>query len=155
MPRHIVRPAAVTILMVLSLWGCAGLTPDFEPPAVSISSFKALPGQGVVPRFEIGLHIINPNRSPLALKGVAYTISVEGHKILTGVANDLPTIEAYGKGDVLLEAGVDLFSSIMFFTGLAKGGRDEFNYSLAAKLDVGPLAPVIRVSREGRFNLKP
>jgi len=141
--------------MVLPLWGCAGLTSDFEAPAVSISTFKALPGQGVVPRFEIGLHIINPNRSPLALKGMVYTISIEGYKILTGVANDLPAIEAYGEGDIRLEAGVDLFSSIMFFTGLAKEGRDEFNYSLAAKLDVGTLAPVIRVNREGRFSLKP
>jgi len=155
MPKHLVSTALLVFLLMLSLWGCAGLNPNFETPAVSISSFRALPGQGGVPRFEIGLHIINPNRSFLDLKGVAYTISVEGYKLLTGVANDLPRIAAYGEGDVLLEAGVDLLSGILFFTNLAKGGKDEVNYSLTAKLDVGPLVPVIRVNREGTFTITP
>jgi len=155
MPRHFVRTATLITVLMLSLVGCAGLTQDFETPAVSISSFKALPAQGTVPRFEIGLHIVNPNRTPLDLKGVAYTLSIEGYKILTGVANDLPRIDAYGEDDILLKAGVDLFSSILFFTDLAKGGKSEVNYSLTAKLDVGTLVPVIRVNREGKFNIKP
>ena len=59
-----------------------------------------------MPRFEIGLHIINPNRQPLTLTGVAYTISIEGYRIMTGVSNTLPVIEAYGEGEVRLEAEV-------------------------------------------------
>ena len=155
MTRHFVRPATLLTLLMLLICGCAGLTKDFETPAVSISSFKALPTQGFVPRFEIGVHIINPNRTPLDLKGVAYTISVEGHKILTGVANDLPRIEAYGEDDILLKAGVDLFSSILFFADLSNSGKNQFHYILTAKLDVGTLVPAIRVNREGSFKIRP
>ena len=146
-----------TLLILLFgfyLTGCAALQTDYETPTISITSFKAIPGEAIVPRFEIGLHIVNPNRSVLDLKGIAYTVTIEGHKLLTGVSNQLPKIEAYGEGDVLLEASVDFFNSIGFFADLAKNPRQEaFEYSLDAKLDVGTLHPVIRVSKKGKLSL--
>lgn len=136
------------------LVGCAALQSDYETPGVSISSFKAIPGEGMAPRFEIGLHIVNPNRSALDLKGIAYTVNLEGHTLLTGVSNKLPRIEAYGEGDILLAASVDFFSSIGFFADLAKNPKQEtFEYSLDAKLDVGTLHPIIRVSKKGKLSL--
>jgi LEA14-like dessication related protein len=136
--------------------GCATLQTDYETPAVSITSFKAIPGEGIIPEFEIGLHIVNPNRSALDLKGISYTISLEGHNILTGVSNKLPRIEAYGEGDVVLHASVDFFNSIGFFTDLAQNQKpDEFSFSLNVKLDVGALHPIIRVSKKGKIPLVP
>ena len=143
-------------IALLSALGCAGLTSGYESPAVSISSFRALSGQTAVPRFEIGLHIINPNRTPLDLEGIAYTVSIEDHKILTGVANDLPQIEGYGEGNLLLQAEVDLFSSILFFTDLVRHEQKrELSYSFEAKLDMGAFHPIIRVTRKGKFNIRP
>jgi len=135
------------------LTGCAGLQTDYETPTVSVTSFKAIPGKRMVPRFEIGLHIVNPNRSALDLKGIAYTVNLEGHNLLTGVSNKLPRIKAYGEGDILLEASVDFFNSIGFFADLAKNQRETFAYSLDAKLDVGTLHPIIRVSKKGNISL--
>jgi LEA14-like dessication related protein len=135
------------------LTGCAGLQTDYETPTVSVTSFKAIPGEKMVPRFEIGLHIVNPNRSALDLKGIAYTVTLEGHDLLTGVSNKLPRIEAYGEGDILLEASMDFFNSIGFFADLAKNKRETFAYSLDAKLDVGTLHPILRVSKKGDISL--
>ncbi len=136
------------------LTGCAVLQTDYETPTVSITSFRAIPGEGMAPKFEIGLHIINPNRSALDLKGISYTINLEGHKLLTGVSNKLPRIEGYGEGDVLLEASLDFFSSIGLFAELAKNKKQEmFSYSLDAKLDVGILHPIIRVNKKGNLSL--
>ncbi|MBU0969622.1 MAG: LEA type 2 family protein [Proteobacteria bacterium] len=141
-------------VFVTYLSGCAGLGTDYETPVVSITSFKAIPGKGPVPGFEIGLRIVNPNRSALELKGISYSIALEGRKILTGVSNKLPTIEAYGQGDVLLEASMDFFNSIGFFADLAKNRKHErFAYSLDGKLDVGALHPIIRVSKKGHLFL--
>jgi len=142
------------LILGFSLTGCAGLQTDYEPPIVSITSFNAVPGEGMAPRFKIGLHIVNPNRSALDLKGIAYTVNLEGHNLLTGVSNKLPRIEAYGEGDILLEASVDFFNSMGFFADLAKNqNRETFAYSLDAKLDVGTLHPIIRVSKKGSISL--
>ena len=136
------------------LAGCAALQTDYETPTVSITSFKAIPGEGVLPQFEIGLHIINPNRSALDLKGISYTVKIEGHSLLTGVSNKLPKIDPYGEGDILLEASVDFFNSIGFFADLVKNQkREDLAYSLDAKLDVGALHPIIRVSKKGKLSL--
>ncbi len=143
------------VLLLILFSGCATLQPGYETPVVSITSFKALPTQGLIPQFQINLHIVNPNRSPLDLKGISYTISLEGHKILTGVSNKLPMIEAYGEGDVVLKASVDLFSSIKFFTNLMNNPiKDQISYSLNAKLDAGSLHPLIRAAKKGQINLK-
>ena len=66
------------LLGTLMLAACATMSPNYEEPTVSLSSFRALPSEGMTPAFEIGLRIINPNASPLALAGVVYTISIEG-----------------------------------------------------------------------------
>ncbi len=143
----------VSFLIVFT-FGCASLQTGYETPVVSVTSFEAIPTQGIIPQFQIGLHIINPNRSPLTLKGVSYTISIEGHKIMTGVSNQLPEIKAYGEGDVLLNASVDIFSSIVFFTDLIRNQKkDEISYTLKAKLDAGSLRPLIRVNKKGKISL--
>jgi len=156
MPNSRLFILTVVPILITLLVGCAGLQPGYESPSVTVSSFKALPGKGAAPRFEIGLHIVNPNRTDLALRGVAYTITLEGHKILTGVANDLPVIEAYGEGNVILAGTVSLFNSIAFFADLARDKNpDALSYSLDAKLDPGTLSPIIRVNKKGTLSLGP
>ena len=82
----------LSILALCFLCGCAGkMSPGFEPPVVSLRTFKMLPQESVSPRFEIGLHIINPNRDSLNFDGIYYTVDIEGYKLLSGVSNTLPT----------------------------------------------------------------
>lgn len=145
--------SSLLLLMVALLSGCAGQLHDYETPKVNVSSFKSLPNKGTGPRFEIGLHIINPNRSPLKLQGLVYTLHLEGHEVMTGVSNQLPVIEAYGEEDIVIQASVDLLGSIRLVMDLMSEQRDEFSYSLKARLDPGGLRPNIYVSREGTIML--
>ncbi len=140
-------------LLILLLTGCATLRPDFEEPVVSVTSFRVIPSNSVVPKFEIGLHVINPNRTALELAGIAYTISLEGHKVLTGVSNKLPVIDAYGEGDVQLQATPDLMNSIGLFADLMRQPRQSFRYDLVAKLDVGGWLPRILVEKTGEISI--
>ncbi|MCB2183737.1 MAG: LEA type 2 family protein [Desulfobulbaceae bacterium] len=141
------------IFLLLLCCSCAAIQPGYTPPSVNVVSFKALPNQGVFPRFEIGLHVINPNRAPLDLQGIAYTVEIHGHRILTGVANDLPRIEGYGEKDVLLNASTDLISSISLIADLMKKKQESFEYTLDAKLDPGGLHPAIHVREKGTVSL--
>lgn len=145
---------SVFFILSLIVSGCAGLQPGYEKPTVSITSFEAIPADGMVPKFQIGIHIINPNRNSLQLKGISYTVSLEGHRVITGVSNQLPEIEAYGEGDVMLNASVDLFNSIGFMSDLIRNqGKEQISYNLDTKLDAGALYPLIRVSKKGKLSL--
>lgn len=141
------------ILGIMMLNGCATLQTDYKTPEVSVTSFRALPSEGVSPRFEIGLHVINPNRSELSINGIVYSVKIEGHKILTGAANDLPVIEGYGEGDVTLQATADLFNSINLIADLMSQPRDTFTYDLDVDLDIGDFLPMIHVEKTGKIAL--
>ena len=126
---------------------------DFEAPIVNVTQIRPLASDGLTPKFEIGLHIINPNRTSLKLHGIAYTLSLEGHDLLTGVANELPVIQGYGEGDVTLVATANMLNSLRFLSELMNEEKDTIAYSLNAKLDFGGLAPVVRVQETGEINL--
>ena len=145
----------VLIPLVFSLFfsGCSLLHPGYEIPSVNITAFKASPTQGLAPRFEIELHIVNPNRSPLVLDGIYYTIEIEGHRILEGVSNQHPTIAAYGEGDIVLGATANVVNSLRLIADLSQQLRNTFNYKLKTKLDIGTFRPSIRLTKEGTISL--
>jgi LEA14-like dessication related protein len=143
------------ILGVVLLGSCATLQTEFKEPTVSVTSFRALPSKGMAPRFEIGLHVTNPNRVALALEGLSYSVNIEGHQLLTGVANDLPVIKGYGEGDITLMATADLFNSISLISDLMRQPRDTFSYEIIATLDLGGMYPDIPVKKQGQISLAP
>jgi len=141
------------MLAVLAMVGCATLYSDFETPTVTVNRIRLLSSGNIAPQFEVGLHIVNPNRSTLKLHGIAYSLSLDGFKILTGAANDLPTIEAYGQGDITMVATANLISSIRLLSDLVNQRRDAITYDLDAKLDFGGILPALHVNESGKIDL--
>jgi len=141
------------LLLSITLASCATMDPNYEEPTVTLSSFKALPSEGMIPAFEIGLRIINPNSQALNLEGIVYTVSLEGYELVKGVGKDFPVIEGYSEGDVKLTAAANLLAGVRFVTNLMQEQRDTFEYEFKAKLDLGGLYPSIRVKEKGNINL--
>ena len=139
--------------VLFGLQACAAMRPGFETPTVTVSSFRALPSQGALPNFEIGLEVINPNREPLELAGISYTISLDGHDVIKGVGNNLPVIEAYGTGKLTVTAAANLFAGIRLFQGMLGNNKSSFDYTFKAKLDVGTFRPAIRIKDSGSIAL--
>lgn len=138
---------------MVMLAGCAGMRPGYETPTVTVKSVRAIPSEGMLPEFEIDLHVVNPNREALKLAGVSYTVSLEGHELIRGVGNDLPVIDGYGEGDFTLNASADLFAGVGLIRDLMSTQKDTLSYSFEAKLDPGALRPSIRVKDAGEVSL--
>lgn len=130
------------------------MLPGYERPTVTVSSFRALPSDGVVPKFEIGLHVINPNRDALKLQGVAYTVSLGGHELVKGVGNQLPVIEGYGEGDLTLTASANLLGGIRLVSEMINNPSDSIDYQFEARLDSGIFRRAIRVREAGKLSLQ-
>ena len=139
-------------IFIFLLSACASTPSDFDDPEVSVISFKPQKSAGLTPNFEIILQITNPNREPLEIEGMSYSISLAGNKVMSGVANDLPTIEPYDKAEVTLNATADLFGSIKLLTGLMENKNKNIEYEFKAKIDVGIFRPSIRVVKQGTLS---
>ena len=147
-----IRKASMFLMACFLLQSCATLDPDYEEPTVMLSSFRAIPSEGMLPSFEVGLRIINPNAAPLNLEGIVYSISLQGHELVKGVGKDYPQIEGYSEDNVTLVASANLLSGIRFVTGMTKQQNEPFEYEFKAKLDVGGLYPSLRISETGTLD---
>ena len=154
MMRSRSRLAAAIIAAAFLLQACGALRPGFETPTVTVNSFRALPSTGALPDFEIGLRVINPNRYALDLAGVSYTVSLNGHEVIQGVSSEMPVIDGYGQGDVVLRATPNLLAGVRLIAELASAATDSLDYELEAKLDLGGLYPSIRISDSGTVSLR-
>lgn len=140
------------LLLTLLLPGCSRFTPNYEEPTVGLKTFRLLPGDGLVPTFEIGLHIINPNRDSLRIDGLYYTVNIESHKVLAGVASDIEEIAGYGEGDITIEATVDLLSGAKLIRSLLLQPTTNVEYTFNAKLDMGPFIPTMNIVEKGHIS---
>ncbi len=137
------------MFFVLGLSACVTMPDDFEEPSVSVTSFTPKNSAGITPQFEIILHITNPNRDPLTLEGMSYTIHLDGNKVMSGVANELATIEPYGEADVTLHATANLLGGFQLITGILNQAKEHIDYEFKAKLDIGAFMPRIAVIKKG------
>ena len=149
MPRLTIAIIVITGFLA----GCVGMRPGWETPTVTVKAVRAVPSQGMLPEFEIDLHVVNPNREALKLVGVSYTVSLEGHELIQGVGNDLPVIDGYGEGDFTLNASADLFAGVGLIRELMSTQKDTLSYKFEAKLDPGALQPSIRIKDTGEVSL--
>lgn len=153
---QITRIRLATFLLSCSfllIQACASIDPDYEQPTVSLSSFRALPSDGGMPTFEIGLHILNPNSTSFSLEGVVYTVSIQGHDVVKGVGKDFPVLEGYSEQTIKLTAAANLFAGIRLVMDLMNSPNESLEYEFEAKLDTGGFGRSLRVRETGSFRL--
>ncbi len=140
-------------LSSLFLQSCASLDPDYEQPTVTLKSFRALPSEGMVPSFEIGLNVLNPNNRAFQLQGVVYTVSIQGHDVVKGVGKDFPMVEAYSEETIKLTAAANLFAGVRLVMDLMQRPAENLEFEFEARLDTGGFGRSIRIKEKGSFRL--
>ena len=139
------------MLVCLMLAACTAIQPDFQAPSVRLVSFEPVDSGGMAPRFQIGLHVVNPNAQDLNLRGVAYEVYLNRHRVVDGASHELPVVPAYGEADIEVLATVSLLDALQFVNSLLRESDRPVDYRLTLKLDVGALMPPIRIEDSGRL----
>lgn len=104
-------------------------------------------------RFKVGLRVLNPNSVALPVKGLSYSLKLNGYKVVSGATGDIPELPAYGDVRLDLEAGVNLLGGARFLSGILQNGNQQLDYQLETRLDVGLLLPAITLLEEGQISL--
>jgi len=139
--------------MLLMLGGCTVFQSEYEDPFVEMAGLRVVPSDDKLPRFEIDLRVMNPNREALKLKGASYKLSLDNFELIKGVASGLPTVPAYGEAVFTVSASLSWIQTVRFITAIANEPRDRVNYEMKAKLDAGSFKPTIRVTESGEIPL--
>lgn len=137
--------------MLLS--GCPTLIPEVDLPKISLESFRPLPSESAVPRFEIKLRIVNPNRQSFDIAGISYGVEIQGKELISGVTNEVPVLAAYFEEVVTLDAGLQGFQLVRLLAGAGKVAGDSLDYRFTAKVDFNGFVPTQWVEETGSFTL--
>ncbi len=140
------------LVLLLSLGGCASLTPGMEKPTLKVTSIGLGKSTGLSQGFDIGLVVTNPNGVALPVKGMNYALSLNGQKVLTGANNQIPTLPAYSDTPVTINATADLISVARLLASLSTGSG-ELNYELAGKLGLTGWRLPVNIKETGQVNL--
>lgn len=143
---------SIVLLMAMSA-ACATILFDIQQPEITVSSFRLLPSQGTALDFEIMLHIKNPNPVTLKLNGISYSASIEGHRIITGTADALGSVEANGEGEYPILARANLVSGAALLVDLVGNPKKLVSYEFDATIDIGGLMPDIRIRKQGVLSM--
>lgn len=133
--------------------GCSTFTPNLEEPTVKLDSLQLAESTGLSQRFKIGLLLTNPNAVSLPVKGMSYTLSLNGFDLLSGANNQIPTLEAYSETPISIDASSDLVAAIRLINSLANRPQNNLNYEFAAKIDLQGFRLPINIKRDGTINL--
>lgn len=145
--------SAIGLVSIALLSACATFSPYDEAPAVTVTSFGMAPaGTSSGPVFRVGLRVTNPNRIELPLVGMSYRVDLQGQRLLTGAASDLPIVPAYGSAEFSVDLSPDLLGGLRLIGDLMANPSNTFDYRFAARLDVGGWLPNIRVEEAGQLS---
>jgi len=139
------------IVMLIVLVGCASL--KLEQPRVALESISPLSGTSLQPRVKVTLSITNPNSIALPLKGMSYTIALNGVELIQGASNDLPTIPGYGTESVVVVVGANLSAAPKLLLRFLVNPTQTFDYAFKAKIDLKGPYPSFNIVEAGEIEI--
>src|SRR5690606_6768716 len=107
-----------TLFCAAMLLQACSLLPQLEEPSITVDSVKLLESTGLSQRFQIGLSLTNPNSVALPIRGMSYTLSLNGYDLVKGVSADVPRLEAYAQTPVVVEGSADMFEALRLLNAL-------------------------------------
>jgi LEA14-like dessication related protein len=149
------RIGAFLALLLLLLSGCANMAgTDFDDPEVELLSLAPANSRGMEARFLVTLRIVNPNRTPLSIDGMAYEVYLRDSRILSGVSDQPLEVGAFSETTAKLEVAAGMLSSLALLRDLmASPPGESIPYRLNAKLSRPGLGGTLRISREGSIEM--
>jgi LEA14-like dessication related protein len=139
--------------MVLA--ACA-LAPKLEPPKLSIVGVQIVSGDLFTQRLRMRVHVQNPNDRELPVKGLQYSIEVEGQQFASGESAASFDVPALGEAEFDMNVTTNLAGALLkLATRGSNGPGQEVRYRLAGKVSLSQgLFRTIPFDEHGTFKLQ-
>ncbi len=142
-------------ILVTALWltaGCTSLGKN-ERPVVTLTNLRLLESQGLSMRFGADLTITNPGPASIQVDGLSWNLELEGSRILTGVSNEVPTLDPYTEVSLSLEASTNLTGMVELVARLANRQNEQFDYQLETRLGLSGFRLPVTYTDSGSVSL--
>lgn len=119
------------LLLGATLLGACALAPQLQTPHLSIAEVQLVSSDLWQQRLRVRMHVQNPNDRPVAVKGLVYTLEVEGQQFASGESAASFTVPALGETDFDMNVTTNLAGVLL---KLLARGPDALGQSVAYRL---------------------
>lgn len=122
----------VLALLPLLLAGCALFAPKFLTPRLSVVDVQIQHADLVEQQLKVRMRVQNPNDRRLPVKGLAYTLEIEGQELAHGVSGASFVVPANGEAEFDTHVTANLAGVMMKL--LRRGAAPTLAYRLTGKV---------------------
>lgn len=141
-------------LLLLPLAGCAGLTHKLEKPELSVARIELLKGDLLQQNLRVSLHVRNPNRVDLPVRGVTCDIEVAGERFAHGESDRDFVVPANGEADFDVAVTANAAGAVLRILGGAQRGT-PVEYRMFGKVELkSALFRSLPFEQRGRVDLR-
>ena len=129
--RAIAAAAAVALLG----GGCA-LAPKFTTPQLTIVGVKLEGSDLLAQHLKVRVHVQNPNDRTLPVKGIEYTLEVDGQPFATGDSAGSFVVPALGEAEFDMNVTTNMAGTLVRLLARPPDARASVPYRLTGKISL-------------------
>jgi len=149
---------ARTVLLLCctaSLSACSFFGGYQETPRVSLVSIQPLEMGMLEQRYGLQLRILNPNDNEIPVKGLSYSIEINGHEFAYGVSRQPVSIPAFSEAVLDVEVVSNLLNVLQQFQEMSSENNDSLHYRLRGNLSLAKSLAKLPFDVEGNLTWLP
>jgi LEA14-like dessication related protein len=152
------RRAAPSSLMLAgaALLAACALAPKFSPPQLTVVGVQLQGSSLWEQRLRVRMHVQNPNDRILPVKGIEYTLEVQGQQFASGVSAASFVVPAMGEAEFDMDVTTDVAGALLRLMARAPEARSQsIAYHLTGKVSLSAgLLRSIPFDEHGSFSLQ-
>ena len=129
--RAITAAAAVALLAS----GCA-LAPKFTTPTLTVVGVQLEGSDLLVQHFKVRVHVQNPNDRALPVRGIEYTLEVDGQPFATGESAASFVVPALGEAEFDMNVTTNMAGTLVRLLARGPDERASVPYRLSGKISL-------------------
>ncbi len=152
MPRMRVIAAAAAVALLSS--GCA-LAPKLTTPTLTIVGVRVEGSDLLAQRLKVRVHVQNPNDRRLPVKGIEYTLEVDGQPFATGESAASFVVPALGEAEFDMNVTTNVAGTLVRLLTRGPDARANVPYRLTGKISLSEgWLQSIPFEQRGSFSLQ-
>ena len=131
------KRAAIALCAVSALFtsSCV-LSPKLTTPTLTVASVQVEGGDLLEQRLKVRVHVENPNDRRLPIKGVAYTLEIEGQPFASGESAASFVVPALGATEFDMNVTTNMAGTLMRLLARGPDALQSVSYHLTGKISL-------------------
>ena len=153
--KHVVANICLLLYCTATLTACSLFGGYQETPHVSLVGIQPIEMGLLEQRYELQLRILNPNDKEIPVKGLSYSIEINGHEFAYGVSRQPVTIPPFSEALLDVEVVSNLLNVMQQFQEISGESSNSLKYRLRGKISLAKSLAKLPFNVEGELTWLP